>query len=212
MIDRAAYDTSRIDWQRLNKYAQRVARETKLPLNPALTYSKRVWTDVPVERRKDSLFGLWARTETVNVRRGVDQNIEALGAHWLLDTRHHHIEDTQKRSTIRVQETTHEYHTLALLPDGTLMKVCILETEVLNFGNVRSGLVHQEKDHTSAPPREWDITAIDFEKRYQEWGTHNGGKKSWGDREPGKRLLRHAKGVGINLALKDVLQGRSPRT
>ncbi|WP_349803456.1 hypothetical protein [Nocardioides kribbensis] len=53
-----------------------------------------------------------------------------------------------------------------------------------------------------------DVTRIDFADKYTDTDFGDG-LHVWGTREPGKRL-RHAKGVGINLALKAVLEGRSP--
>ncbi len=50
-----------------------------------------------------------------------------------------------------------------------------------------------------------DVQAMDFEKRYSEDRTHRKGIKTWGDREPGTRLLSHAKGVGLTQALKRLL-------
>jgi hypothetical protein len=40
-----------------------------------------------------------------------------------------------------------------------------------------------------------------------EHGTHGRGTKTWGDRDPGKRLLSHTKGVGLTKALKRLLPG-----
>ncbi len=47
--------------------------------------------------------------------------------------------------------------------------------------------------------------AFDFEKVHREYGRHGKGIKTWGDREPGKKLLVHAKGVGLSMALKRLL-------
>ncbi len=210
MPNRAAYDASRIDWDRLKRYAQRVARETKVPLRPPVTYNRRVSTVVPIERRTGGLFGFGVRTEVVNEHRTVDQIIEALAPHWLLDYRHWHREDNRRHGGVRIQETTHAQLYLALLPDGRLVKVVVTEEEVMEFGAMRSGLLRRDFEHSFGEATEWDITPLDFEKRYRESGRHDVGMKIWGDRDPGQRLLRHAKGVGINLALKDLLEGRSP--
>lgn len=202
------YNASRIDWERLRKYALRVAKETRLALSAPITYEKTVRQEFSTEKTSGGLFGIGAKTITVVENRDVLMPIRVLGNHWKLDYRHWHLEDNYKTGGVRVQETTHEYHTLGLMPDGSIFKGCVMETEVLNFGGARSGLVYLNKEHIVRPIDDQDVLDLDFEKKYRETGRHNVNKKMWGDRDPGPRLLRHAKGVGLNLALKGVLEGK----
>jgi hypothetical protein len=46
---------------------------------------------------------------------------------------------------------------------------------------------------------------MDFEKRHTSHRADRSGTKVWGDREPGPRLLTHAKGDGLTQALKRLL-------
>ena len=172
MANRAEYDASQLDWDRLKRYAQRVARETGMP-----------------------------RTSPV---------ANVIGEHWPLDRRRWTIQKNSRSGGQRYQETIHETHLLALLPDGRLVKVITAETASSYSGTAGRGS-DSKFWHNCRDAEESDITALDFERRYTEQGRSNDSQRSWGDRDPGRRLVRHAKGVGVNLALKDVLEGRPPR-
>lgn len=210
-MDRSKYDASYIDWDRLKKYAQRVARETAMPLNPPLTYRRTTYTDTPVTKTTSGFLGFGSRSYVVHERRPVCRDVQAVGPYWPIDLRHWHKEENTRNGNVRIQETNHEYHTLALLPDGSLVMAIISETEVINFRESQAKLVHHEQGHSIRAVNESDVVALDFQKCHRESGRHNVGTMVWGNWNPGKRLLRHAKGVGINLALKDLLEGRTPR-
>jgi hypothetical protein len=184
-----------------------VARETKRPLNPPVTYTKRVSIDVPVERRTGGLFGFGARTEVVNERRSVDQVVEALGPHWVLDEREwtgvHYREGYY---SAKIEDVTHAYSILALLPNGRLVYLTVTEDRVREYQETQTRLLRQEFEHSCGEANEIHILKLDFEKRYTEWGSREKGRSVGTNKEPGKRLLHHAKGVGINLALKSVLE------
>lgn len=210
-MDRTKYDASHIDWDRLKKYAQRVARETAMPQNPPLTYRKTTYADVPVAKTTSGFLGFGSRSYVISERRPVFREVQALGPHWSIDRRYWNKEENTRSGNVRVKETTYENYVLALLPDGSLVKAILSETEVVNFREGHSKLVHHEREHSIRAVSESDVMALDFQKRHRETGRHNVGTKVWGDWDPGKRLLRHTKGVGINLALKDLLEGRTPR-
>lgn len=54
--------------------------------------------------------------------------------------------------------------------------------------------------------RRWPaLKLFDFEKTHYSYRTNGPGMQTWGDREPGRRLLVHARGVGLSLALKRLL-------
>lgn len=197
MSDRKMYDASTFDRSRVNAYALRVVNETSRPLSDALTYVKAT----PKETRSRGLFGLGVKTTMVSV----DEIIEALGQHWPLDQRHHTIQRTDKLQDggERV-ETSREKYVLALLPDGELIRICMLEEVNAGFAR-RDGLSWKlvEVKHRSWPASDQDLLNLDFEKRYCERGGRSR-VTSWGDLEGGK-LIRHAKGVGVNLALKSLM-------
>ncbi|GAA4707062.1 hypothetical protein GCM10025781_27100 [Kocuria gwangalliensis] len=85
MPDLAQYHVTQIDWAKLRRYAQRVARETKLPPSGPVTRTERVEKDVPVEKKTGGFFGFGARTRTVMERRKVEEAIEVVGSHWVLN-------------------------------------------------------------------------------------------------------------------------------
>ena len=177
-LDHSAYDQSTIDWQRLHAYAQRVTRGTKAPLVGPLAY----------------LSGS-GRGETV------------LGSHWVLEHRHWHRRDTSTVLGTLVEDTIHEDHTWALLPDGTLVKAVTTHNEVLNYGGPRSGLVVDQKSHSVRPVTESDVIVFDFAKEWNDSSSRpRNGIITWGDAAPGRKLIRHAKGVGMNLALKRLIE------
>ena len=119
--------------------------------------------------------------------------IQALGPQWPLDKRQQAVEHrySQTRERIFISET------LALRPDGTLINVWVQEEEILDSRG-RSASRHFSHGHHS-PPSEHEITRLDFEKKYRE------SSDVWGDHMPGDRLLRHSKGVGLSLWLRQLL-------
>ncbi|MCV7303512.1 hypothetical protein H7J93_28235 [Mycobacterium barrassiae] len=201
MPNLATYEASSIDWDRLNKYARRVANETRRPSESPIKYTTTEYVDVPKTVAAPGLRGLLGRTETKAARQQQQREVVVVGKHWLLDRRHHHIERNGRGKDYTNQETTHEQHYYVLLPDGSLKHVILWEEEftLTSFGRTTFRL---EKDHLVSDFGDGEIKAFDFEKRYSECGTHGHGTKTWGDREPGRRLLVHVKGVGLSRALK----------
>ncbi|WP_215549113.1 hypothetical protein [Amycolatopsis sp. CA-230715] len=138
----------------------------------------------------------------------MNQRVDVVGPHWVLDRRHHSIERNARygrgnRGSQR--ETTHEEHYVVLLPDGTLKKVAVWNEEVVTIDD---GSVYQFEtpDHSIRSVYESDVEDMDFEKHYASHGNPGDSIVTWGDqRVRGRRLLVHAKGVGLSQALKRLL-------
>lgn len=58
-VNRDTYDASRIDWERLRKYALRVSKETRLPLSAPINYEKTVRKEVAIEKQ---IGGIYSKT------------------------------------------------------------------------------------------------------------------------------------------------------
>ncbi|MFG1869263.1 hypothetical protein [Micromonospora arborensis] len=205
MPDRQTYEASVADWPRLRAYAKRVARETRKPVEGPISYATTEYQTVEKERvRKSGPFGLFTRRELTSQQQPVTRRIDVVGRHWALDTRHYHIERNTRQRGGTHQEITHEQHTFLLLPDGALKHVVLYEEEVMHVerGATRAFVKHS---HSVRDVDDYQLKSFDFEKTYAEHGTHGRGTKTWGDREPGRRLLVHARGVGLSLALKRLL-------
>lgn len=84
--------------------------------------------------------------------------------------------------------------------DGALQ--VILDWE--EFTRWDNGTTRSEKECKVMPMSTTDILRLDFADELYDSGTHGRGTKIWGHREPGRRI-RHAKGVGLSLALKRLL-------
>lgn len=202
----AAYDASVVDWDRLRSFASRVAKETRHPLQEPITYTTNAYVDVPSTVSASGIAGLLGRTVISTKRESRSREVVVAGRHWVLQRRHHHIERNAKGKDYKNQETTHEQHYYILLPDGGLKHVCVWEEEFLLTSHGRTSFRPVEKSHLIKDlSSDWDLRVFDYEQHYAEHGTHGRGTKTWGDREPGRRLLVHAKGIGLSLALKKLL-------
>ncbi|MFG2008482.1 hypothetical protein ACGFNF_05350 [Micromonospora sp. NPDC048868] len=205
MPDKSAYEASTLDWARIRAYARRVARETRKPTESGISYTRTEYQTVTkrVEVRH-GLFNMFTKVQHRPERVAVIQRVDVVGPHWVLDRRNQHIERNTRHRNTTHQETTHEQSWVVLLPDGSLKKVVLWEEENLRTENNRSTYFGTHS-HSIADLGDGDVRAMDFEKRHSEYGTHGKGVKTWGDREPGRRLLTHAKGVGLTQALKRLL-------
>lgn len=79
------------------------------------------------------------RNSPIQYRDG-DRVVEAVGSHWLLDTRRHNIRRKYSGTGYQTEEETHEDHLYVLLPDGSLKLVVVMtaDTTVLHGGALRS--------------------------------------------------------------------------
>ena len=215
MADRSAYDRTTIDWDRLRRYAKRVARETSLSLSDTIEYTVRTHETVTsTERRRGGFLGLGTpRQVKVSQVQPVSKSFTVVGPHWVLSQRSWHHDEKRHHDGMTIQEETHSQTYLLLLPNGNLQSAWKQETSTMQWGSrIRSGLLHSETTHNCGDPTDNDICKLDFERYYREWKQREGNIEHhyWMDRDPGRKLLKHAKGVGVNLALKAILEGRRP--
>lgn len=208
MPDRAAYDRSSFDRARLDRYAARVARETRMPANVPLRYQVDEIKTVRRTRSSRTWYG-GTKLSEVESRQKSTREVEVIGAHWTLSYRRWHKDETTKHGDgSSTTEETHYNHYYVLLPSGELKHVWTRHETTYNFGGRFSqGLLSDEYGHEVRPLSDDEIFAFDFECRQQTWQERRGTTqiKGWSDVPPGRKLLKHSKGVGINLALKAVL-------
>jgi hypothetical protein len=206
MPDRKAYEASTLNMARIFAYAKRVAKETRKPMEADIAYTTTEYKTVARQVEvKGGLLNMFARLETQSERVLENRRVEVVGPHWVVERRHHHIRHTTKGRNFTHEETHHEQYYAILLPDGGLKMVVLMEEE--NFHNeIGKGGLFSTQRHSVNDLSVSEVGAMDFEKRYYESRTDRWGHKNWGDREPGKRLLTHAKGVGLTQSLKLLLR------
>lgn len=209
MPNLAAYNNTSIDWTRVRQYASRVARETPLPLERPWQYAVTGLASEIARPASRGFLGIGARSETRRML-ATSGIVEVLPEHWVIDRRGWNRRETSRFSSTRVEENDSEDHVYALLSDGTL-KVAVLTTnEVWNYRGGKAELViAPTSSHVVNELNDYHASVLDFEKRYYDGSNSGRPTYSWGDRDPGKRLIRHAKGVGLNLELKRILDGRA---
>ncbi|WP_071288558.1 hypothetical protein [Mycolicibacterium llatzerense] len=206
MANVAAYEASAADWDQLRRFAQRVAKETRQPLQAPIAYTTKTHIDVPVTVSAPGFAGLLGRRVDTTRREERTQDVVVVGRHWLLERRHHHIERNTRGKDYTNQETTHEQHYYVLLPDGSMKHVCLWEEELVYTSHGRTTFRPGEKSHLCNDLNsDFDLRIFDYASHYHEHGTHGRGTKTWGDREPGRKLLVHAKGIGLSKTLKRLL-------
>jgi hypothetical protein len=187
------YDATTLDLARLRNYARKVARECRR--TPVAERTRKVAKSVPdTITRRGGFLGL--RTETLRVTRTVNATERVIGPHWVLRQTNHHIESDERGKATEY----HEQNYWVLQRDGTLSKVWEWE----EFTRWPDGRTRFEQDCTVKPMTEADILRLDYEDRSQDNSGRGGSTTYWGNREPGKRN-RHAKGVGLSVALKALL-------
>lgn len=217
MPDRGIYDRSRIDWDRLRKYAKRVARETTLtPAQPIQYTIKTEESVVHTREERTGFLGMGKpRQVQVTTTRPASKTVTAIAPHWCLCERSWHHKETTSPSRgggVTVEEETHSRIYLVLLTTGELKSAWVQQTELTHWGGGGRSGYREETTHGIGNPTEEDICRLDFERYYREFKERRGNVQHhyWLDRDPGRKLLKHAKGVGVNLALKAILEGRSP--
>jgi hypothetical protein len=183
-----------LETAKISAFARGVAAETVMP--PVGSLTREVTKTATVsEIRKGGLFGL--KTKTVQVPRTTTVREEVVGAHWVLHSTYHNIETNQRGTYSEYFEQNY----WILQNDGALLKVRNWEE-----AKKTSSGISVETDLTAWPMTEEDMLALDHDFPSYERGRHGSDFKCWGNREPG-RVARHAKGGGVSLALKALLEG-----
>lgn len=190
---RDEYDKTTLDINRLRQYARKVAIECRRAPSPERTRTRAKSVPETVTRRAGFL-GL--RTENVQLAKTIHVSEPVIGQHWILHRTNHHIESKEGGKVTEY----HEQNFWVLQRDGTLSKIWEWE----EFTRWPNGTTRLEQDCTAKSMTEADILRLDHLDRQYDNGGDRGATKIWGDREPGKRI-RHAKGVGLSLALKALM-------
>ena len=185
-----AYRASSIDWRRLRKYAERVARETKAP---RATTTVNGFESVDEIRR-----GFFGRTRTVQVATPFSRE-ERLD-YWVLDSRF-----IRKTWRLDARNTTaaYERYEYCLRGDGRL----VVRGETYDeFEGPRFNLYYQEGTHSNSEGdfTDRDVELFDFERGYLE--STRTYPHVHTDNIPGRRRIAHNRGVGLSLRLKKLLE------
>lgn len=184
--DRASYDQTQIDWHRLGNYAQRVARETRVPRG-----SETMTQYVTRQREvRGGLLGLSTRIECYS--EPVTSTVTA--DHWVLDQRY--WRKNEKLPGGRVK-WFYEWIYYCLGVDGSLLYRLESADEI-------EGCHENRDDPIVRPMSDYDVEQFDFEplcvSRRGQFGIESNLIRD------DKKLRHHAKGVGLSLALKKLLE------
>lgn len=186
----AAYEQSTLDYLKLQRYAQRVAREAKKP-RELVTKTK----VVRVAREVHSGFFGLRRSIVFD---DVEQRYEAPQDHWLLMSRFWNREDSSRHL---LEDTARARMSYCLQTNGEL----VVAVESWEEKVTREGRYIESQHETSTRPfDERDVSLFDFEAKYYE--TYGKKPKIWTNQDNSSKLLVHSKGVGLSLALKKLLE------
>jgi hypothetical protein len=188
---RAAYERSELDWNRLRRYAEKVARETRVPRRTRQVVERSERT----RQVRSGLFGLFTRQETYTV----DVPRTETDDFWVLQSRSWHKKERGQGN--QADEDVTEMYDYCLTVKGGLVVRVTSETDCFFKG----ALTFSDRTTSEKPMTADDVMLFDFEaeRYYREKGRFT----IETDRDPDhKRLKHHAKGVGLSLALKRLHQ------
>ena len=206
MIDEEAYKVSNLDWDRLRAYADRVAKNTTKPLEKPISYTNTEFKTVKVERSVPRVLWLKPKIEVSEETQEVNNHTDAIGPHWIVESRKWLLQEKSRVGITKVEETSTELFYIVLLPSGLLRHLTVKHNEVLNFTQGKLYRPVNDTSHTVRDLTEEDVVKMDYDTKLYIWGPDRSGRSGETNRECGKRLIRHSKGVGINLALKRILE------
>lgn len=178
MTDETDYSATRIDWDHVRGAAVRAASVTSIPLREPITY-----------RADDG-----------------SQRIEAIGSHWLIDTREHHIEETYQRAV----DTSHEHVFIVLLPSGLLKDVTVVVemSKLLDEHGNRTATTFA-RSHRVTDLNDSSAARLDFPRQHSEGDEPP--KRTWGNLfAPHQRPIVKRKGDGLLQALDRFADGAQP--
>lgn len=186
-----AYERSEVDWNRLRRYAEKVARETRVPRGTRQVVERSERT----RQVSGGLFGLFTREETYTV----DVPRTETDDFWVLQSRSWHKKERGQRN--QADEDLTELYYYCLTVKGALVVRVTSKTDCFFKGAWR----FSDSETSERPMAADDVMLFDFEaeRYYREKGRFTVET----DRDPDrKRLKHHAKGVGLSLALKRLHQ------
>lgn len=189
--DLANYERSVADWRRLRTYAKRFAANTNLkPLQDSETFHIPKIREFPIK----GLFRTKYVTETYQ-----DSEQRPFGhEYWILDRRHW----SKKQTHAHMIDESYEWTNYRLHVDGSLVVSYEAWDEIIltpgGWSRQPSSWSHRPLDSDE------DLAIFDFEPAYH----HSAGKISvdTNGNPDRNRLKYHAKGIGLSLALKKILE------
>ncbi|MFJ7189711.1 hypothetical protein, partial [Streptomyces bacillaris] len=199
MYNRDRYDATTVDWARLHRYAQHVASQTRKPPEHSLTYevssTRRVSRRV---RKQYGPFGIFSKVVNEYVDEQTTQQVSVIGQHWVLGGPWE--ANITEGLPAGGEESTHSNSWIVLLADGSLKHVYIQREEVwVPCG----GGLPTTYTHGMSDMGEQDLRMFDCKNEYY---SSSGKKTIWRNDIPGDELVVQAKGVGIFLVLKQLLE------
>jgi hypothetical protein len=161
MLDEKAYESNGGRLAAPAQLCRQVAQQTAAPLQNPLTYTA----------ADDG------------------RQIEAVGAHWLLDAREHHIEDTAELAV----EVDHSHYYVVLLRDGALKTVSVVVEEI-RLGSRLGGResVRYKRNHRVGGVGDEQIRLFDFDNSDYDNPPTTGftTRRNWGNYFPGLDAVR----------------------
>ena len=189
---RSQYDEAALDLERLQRYASRVARETKRPRMPAIMRVESRTTQVRHERE----VGLFRkRVEQFFTTETRSEEVEHLGEHWVLFRTFHHLEENSKQKMTEYNEENLWTLTVA----GSLWHVHRWK-DYTYYTGARPGVAEEEL--RVVPMAKEHILELD--RAHPRYSKHSRELSYHGDRTAG-RIIRHAPGVGLSMHLRGLL-------
>lgn len=182
------YDQSQINWEKLRKFAARVARETKV--RP--TSGSFLRQESRTRQVRAGMFGLSTRAE----RYSVSVPVRFCPDYWVLERRWY-----KKVSRGRVENTEVTDLSYCLGSDGSLF---VLSESYEGIWTKAAGYCEAPEEPHTRPMNEADVQLFDFEQRNYH---HADGPVTIDNNtlpDP-RRLKFDSKGVGISIALKKLL-------
>jgi hypothetical protein len=191
--DRAApYRTADLDIPRLQRYARRVAGEAGPPTHSPMLKTEQ--QNVIVQRTRQVGF-LGLRRETYDVTESRPINVEVVPPHWQLFHTNRWVEE----SNHHVASEYNEQHYWMLTGAGDLLYVWTWEEHRRAAQSIRGDLTHDISVSSMSSDN-----ILELNHDHLTFNRHHGQTHEWGNGVVGKRT-RHAPGVGLSLALKNLL-------
>lgn len=191
------YLKTQIDWDKLRAYAGRVARETKKP-----TQVLQVTKTQMVEEKAPGLMGLLGR----KVKKPQQVTTTQQADYWVLMTRTSGWKEEGTKNGRLYEEEESSTHLYCLRKNGELFVRTTVSTQKLLYHNRGANLYDKSSPPKERPLNEADALLFDWAPWKKEYT--QGGTRHWSDTEQGNRLLVHAKGMGLSLALKKLLESK----
>lgn len=110
-----------------------------------------------------------------------------------------------KKEKVGLRHEEHEERiTYFLANDGRLLRKCEYWTDVTIIDGRRTEYMEEGRGESITEFDARDVELFDYERYHKSFNAY--GAHFTSDREPGRRVLYHAKGVGLSKRLKGILE------